>query len=142
MPDIDRSMGVDPGYTSGLGGGGAFGITIVEQTDNIIKVMYSHTFKEAQHDEMVDTVIYLIREFNVFKIWVDASAVSFVRSLKSAIDEPVDYQRIIEDSKHSKMDPYNVMTVCPVNFGSQHKQLMSHAKALMSNGDIAINKEQ
>jgi len=139
--DVSCSIGIDPGYTAGTGGGGAFGITIVQQSDNFIKIKYSHTYKNAEHSEMVNEVIRLMEHWDVDKCWVDSSAVSFIRSLKESIGENSEYKQVIEQALKEKMDPNDRMQICPVNFGTQHKQLMFHAKTLMSDGKILIDKE-
>src|SRR6266487_516810 len=139
MPNITRSLGCDMGYTGGLNGG-AFSFCVVEDTGNVIKVMYSEEFQNAEHSAMVQKAVELMNKYNVVKVWADASGVDFIRSLKTEISEDPNYHRVFERAKHDKIpDPFNLMTICPISFSTEHKIMMSHCKALLSDGLVAID---
>lgn len=112
--DVSCSLGADPGFTSGSGGGVAFGITIVQKVDGIIQVKYSKTYKNAEHSSMVNEVVHLMEQWDVDKVWIDSSAVSVIQSIKESIGEPTDYRRIIEQALKDKADPNTRMQICPV----------------------------
>ena len=66
---------------------------------------------------------------NIFFL-IDGSNRAFINLLKIKFDEPLDW------------DPKNVspetMQVIPVNFGTEHKQLLSHLHVVVSKGYLAI----
>jgi hypothetical protein len=78
---------------------------------------------------MVNEVVRLMEHWQVNKVWIDSSAVSMIRSIKEAIGENPEYGPVIEYARHDKQDPNFMMDICPVNFGTQHKQLLFHAKS-------------
>jgi len=140
MPHVSRSLGIDEGYTGNTNGqgGGAFSFTVSEYTSGIIKVLYSQEFYNAEHSDMVSKAVELMNDYNCIKVWADAAGVDYIRSLKLEIGEDPEYHRVFERCKTAKIDPFNQMVVCPISFSTDHKQMMSHCKALMSDGLVAI----
>jgi hypothetical protein len=72
---------------------------------------------------------------------VDGANPSFIRSLKLMLDEREDYEKVIESHKSSKLwaDPQKYMTVIPVNFAKEHRDMIAHCRRnLMSNGLVTI----
>jgi hypothetical protein len=135
-------MGVDIGYSGGGSlGGGAMAFTIVEYSDRKIKVMYSEEFTDASNEDMVQKALELMDDYNVIKVWCDSSGLAFIRSLKIQVDENPDWKTVFERQKHDKIPDkfkYNTMTVCPINFSTDHKPMMAYCKALLSDGIVAI----
>ncbi len=77
----------------------------------------------------------------IIKVWCDASGVDFIRALKLEIREDPEYHLVFERAKYDKIrDPFDLMVVCPISFSTDHKQMMSHCKALMSDRIVAIDK--
>jgi hypothetical protein len=79
---------------------------------------------------MVQKVWELYMKFqfdgSVDRIYVDGANPSFIRSLKLALGEREDYEKVIEQHKHaSKLwsDPQKYMTVVPVNFAKEHNDV-------------------
>ena len=74
-----------------------------------------------------------MNRYNITKIWCDASGVDFICSLKLEIREDPEYHLVFERAKYDKIrDPSDLMVVCPISFSTDHKQMMSHCKALMA----------
>jgi hypothetical protein len=78
----------------------------------------------------------------VDRIYVDGANPSFIRSLKLTLGEREDYEKVIEQLNHasSKLwsDPQSYMTVIPVNFAKEHKNMIAYCKNLMSSRLISI----
>ena len=50
------------------------------------------------------------------KIYVDGAKPDFIKSLKVQVREPTDYDRIIKQSVHDKVDIEYRMKIVPINF--------------------------
>jgi hypothetical protein len=129
-------MGLDPAYAAS-----AFGICICTFKDDKIQVVYSNEIEHAEHSGMVSMVVQLVDRFNVDKIYVDGSAVSFIKSLKIELSENPDYDSVFARAQHDKIDPELLMRVIPVSFAKYGKVMLQHCKALMSDNLIAINEQ-
>jgi hypothetical protein len=83
---------------------------------------------------------------SVDRIYVDSANPSFIRSLKLMLGEREDYEKLIEHhrSKSTKLwqDPQKYMTVVPVNFAKEHKDMIAHCRNLMSNALIQIHPKE
>src|ERR671937_572849 len=79
---------------------------------------------------------------SIDRIYVDGANPSFIRALKLALGEREDYEKVIEHrrsvSKKLWQDPASYMTVVPVNFAKEHKDMIAHCRNLMSNGLVTI----
>lgn len=73
------------------------------------------------------------------KIYIDGANPSFIRSLKMLIGERSDYETIIEQAKKTRWNWQNSMTVVPVQFNTEHKELLKHTKLLLEYGYLSIN---
>jgi hypothetical protein len=72
-------------------------------------------------------------------VYIDGSNPSFIRSLKQLLGEPSDYEKVIEYYKKIKWHWKEHMQVIPVNFSTEHREMLGHAKMLMESGMVAIN---
>jgi hypothetical protein len=83
---------------------------------------------------------------SVDRIYVDGANPSFIRSLKLMLGEREDYEKVIEHyrsmSKRLWQDPQQYMTVVPVNFAKEHKDMVAHCRNLMSSGLIQIHPKE
>jgi hypothetical protein len=91
---------------------------------------------------MISKVIELTDKFNCAKIYVDSSAVSFIKSLKIELSENPEYDQQIARAQHEKID-YELLVgrVVPVPFSKYGKIMLQHCKALMSDNLIAIDEQ-
>jgi hypothetical protein len=136
-----KSMGIDPAW-----GSSAFGIVITRFVDGRIQILYADQFERPDFNQMIQKVWELYMKFqfdgSVDRIYVDGASPSFIRSLKLMLGERADYEKVIEHhrsvSKKLWQDPANYMTVVPVNFAKEHKDMIAHCRNLMSNGLISI----
>lgn len=65
-------------------------------------------------------------------IWCDGSNRAFINLLKVAFDESLNWEK-------QNISP-NSMKVLPVNFGTEHKQMLSHLAVCASKEYLAIPK--
>lgn len=138
-----RSMGVDPGF-----GSSEFAIVISQGRNDKIEVLYADSFERPRPEDLIDKIVRLRQELRVHNIFIDASAAGFITSLKYRLGDN-DY-----NSYESRLDkvPDNIINsiddhlkyghhyaVKPVNFGTMHKELLSHDLQIISKHRIRIH---
>ena len=133
-------MGIDSAW-----GSSAFGIVITRFVDGKVQILYADQFERPDFNQMIQKVWELYMKFqfdgSVDRIYVDGANPSFIRSLKLALGEREDYEKVIEHRKaKSKLwqDQQTYMTVVPVNFAKEHKDMIAHCRNLMSKGLVTI----
>jgi hypothetical protein len=118
------------------------GIVITAVVDGVIQVLYAEEYQRPDYNEMLHTVIELIRKYHIEKIYIDGANPSFIRSLKIGLDEDPEYERTIARYKSHGFRNWEDsawMKVVPVNFHTRHKEMLGHTKMLLERGNIAIN---
>ena len=136
-----KSMGIDPAW-----GSSNFGIVVTRYVDWKVQVLYAEEFERPDFNWMVGKVWELYQQYrfngDTDRIYVDGANPSFIRSLKLMLAEREDYEKIIEHhrsmSKQLWQDPQQYMTVVPVNFAKEHKDMIAHCRNLMSSGLVTI----
>jgi hypothetical protein len=103
-------------------------------------------YQKLDFNQMLDVVWDLITNKFRFsdsnnndKIYIDGANPSFIRSLKMLIGERSDYETVIEQAKKTRWNWQNSMTVVPVHFSTEHKELLNHTKLLLEYGYLSIN---
>jgi hypothetical protein len=129
-----KSMGIDPAY-----GSSNFGIVITQFSDGMIQVLYADEFPRPDYNEMLQRCIELIENYNIAKVYIDGANPSFIRSLKQMLGERSDYEKVIDYYKKIKWHWKEHMQVIPINFSTEHREMLGHAKMLMESGMVAIN---
>jgi hypothetical protein len=140
-----KSMGIDPAW-----GSSAFGIVITRFVDGRIQILYAEQFERPDFNEMIQKVWELYMKYNfdgsVDRIYVDGANPSFIRSLKLMLGEREDYEKVIEHYRSTYkllwQDPQQYMTVVPVNFAKEHKDMIAHCRNLMSNELVTIHPKE
>ena len=134
------SMGIDPGWASS-----PFGIVITQFTDDQIHILYAEEFERPDYNEMLSKIWSLMTEFELSKrngkIYVDGANPSFIKSLKIQLGEDPNYDNVIAYYKSQKWDWTRNMFVIPVNFSTEHKAMVGHAKLMFEQGNISINSK-
>jgi hypothetical protein len=125
-----QSMGIDPGF-----GGSAFGIVITTYRDGKIHILLADEFERPSYEEMLDKCWKLIKAFKIRKVYVDGSNPAFIKSLKTILGERSNYDTVPKEH-------YRFMKVVPVNFGTRHREMLSHAKTLIENDFMRIHSNQ
>lgn len=128
------SMGVDPGF-----GSSPFGIVVTQLSDNKIQVLFADEFERPSHEDMLSKVLQFNTKYKPTRIYVDGANPAFIKSLKLNIGERADYDRVIEQANHDKIDFEYLMKVIPVPFNQEHKGMLGHTKLLLEEGYAAID---
>jgi hypothetical protein len=133
-----KSMGIDPAW-----GSSAFGIVVTQFVDGICQVLHAEEYKRPDYNEMLSIVWTLIRKYDVHKIYIDGANPSFIKSLKIQIGEEPDYDKVIDRYRSEGNGDYWLqdMKIIPVNFNSEHKDMLANCKMVLEEGGghIAIN---
>jgi hypothetical protein len=102
-----------------------------------IRVIYSQEWSHGDPQAIVNVIFNLYLQYgtdNTF-IFVDGSNRAFVNLLKVAFNESLNWEKSI-----TKPSPNN-MKVIPVNFSTEHKQMLSHLALMITKGYLCIPKE-
>lgn len=145
----DKVLGIDPGF-----GSSAFGIVLLQVSDNIIQVLLADQFERPRYEDMINKITDIIQGLNrrnvdmsvldSCKIYVDGSAPELVSSLKDLVGETTrwDYinEKIIYCKKHD-LEVARYMNVMPVSFSASAKDMLLHTKELLEHERplVAIN---
>jgi len=128
------AMGIDPGF-----GSSKFGFCILMLEDDIIKVVYAKEFERPSYEDMLSLAVQLRGTYKPQKIYVDGAKPDFIKSLKVQVREPSDYDRIIAQATHDKVDIEYRMKVVPINFNEYGKELLGRAQNVVSKGWFAVS---
>ena len=79
------------------------------------------------------------RRINNLHIFVDGSNAGFINELKHAFEESTRWS--LNKSDMNKYQNPNIHKVIPVNFGTEHKQMLYKTYDLMSKRKIAISSK-
>ena len=132
-----KVMGVDVAY----GGSSNFAIVILEQIDGLIRVVYSQEFTRPDFNAMIWKVAELLGEYrNISKVYIDGSAVSFIRAIKlNTRQEEPDYEDIIKEDRAKGWDWESTFLYVPVSFAIEHKLLLGNLKLFLEREKLAIH---
>jgi hypothetical protein len=135
-PSTDKILGIDIGY-----GSSATAYTILQINDGLVQVLHTSEMVRPDFNNTITQAMSLIREYDPHHVYVDASAPSFIRALKSELPrEEVEYEQAIE--RYNKMGvPFeNNMKVIPVPFSTKHKDMLGFCKLALDKGLVAIDE--
>ena len=137
--DTQKVLGIDPGW-----GSSAFGLVLLEYINGQIQVRYAEEFERPRYEDMTSKILQILKGLNQWslnqselaatKIYIDAANPEFISSLKRAVNERHDWNYIQDKIKHCKK--YNLklgdyMTVIPVPFSTEGKNMLIHTKELL-----------
>jgi len=140
-----RAMGIDPAYAAY---GSKFAIIIIElipdpcnrnSIDDYIQVVYAHESEGASPIAELEHARELSLRYNVENIYIDASGAGYIRDLKRAFGERLDYEDRLKELKKQNIDPARDMKVVPVAFGSHGKEMLQNLQYWMHRGNLAIS---
>ncbi|HKQ21598.1 MAG TPA: hypothetical protein VJS91_06135, partial [Nitrososphaeraceae archaeon] len=127
-----KSVGIDPGFGSSR--------TAIVMTEHIkdndkIILRYSIELDKADPNEVVDICwdLWTRNGYMNTLFFVDGSNRALINLLKIKFDESLDWE-------NSDISP-DSMRILPVNFSTEHKQMLSHLHVLVSKGYLAIPEE-
>ena len=125
-----HSVGIDVGFGSS---NTAIVLTEFLKEESKIRVLYSEEFEHANPQDIVDICFNLYRKYWNTWFFVDGANRAFVNLMKVAFDESLSWEK-------GNVNP-DTMKVLPVNFSTEHKQMLSHLAMLASKSYLAIPKE-
>ena len=129
-----HGIGVDIGF--GSSNTAVIGTEFLKEEAKI-RVVFSQEWEHGDPQAIVNLIFQLYLQYgtdNTF-IFVDGSNRAFVNLLKVAFNESLSWEKSI-----SPPSPNN-MKVIPVNFSTDHKQMLSHLAMLVSKQYLCIPKE-
>lgn len=131
--------GVDPGFTH-------FGLTVLELSDNIIKIVSADQYDKTHDSIMVEKIAELHASYNLQCINVDGANPTFITAMKNRLGENSNWHRIHDTMARCKREGFelnNYMRVCPVNFNEDGKYMLQHLKRLLDHNPsvLAINSK-
>jgi hypothetical protein len=125
-----HSIGIDPGFSSSRS---AIVVTEFLKEEEKIRVVYSSEFEKSNPQDLVNLIFKMYTvDYGMMNsyIWVDGANRAFINLLKVAFDESLNWEK-------QNITP-NSMKVLPVNFGTEHKQMLSHLAVCVSKGYLCI----
>ena len=102
------------------------------EEESKIRVIYAQEWEHGDPQAIVNQIFNLYLQYgtdNTF-IWVDGSNRAFCNLLKVTFSESLNWEK-------SRITP-DSMKVLPVNFSTEHKQMLSHLSMLVSKEYLAI----
>jgi hypothetical protein len=136
-----RVISCDPSW-----GSSNFGMVVTEQRDQRIAILFAEEYGHETSENMVDLVYNLYQKYYpIFRINVDSSQISFIKSLKQALmselKEDPDNERAIKMYKDNKCNWRINMVIQPVYFNEENnKAMLSHVRMCLENGWLMIDK--
>jgi hypothetical protein len=135
--ETPKYIGIDPGF-----GSSNFGICLSELGyDDKIHVLYADEYEDAMFQDMVKLVANMYKKVgNVENVYVDGSNPEYIRALKLELGgERLDYHEELAELKKNNMD---IDTwgpkVMPVNFSTEHKELLGRVKHFVDSEFVSI----
>lgn len=135
--DTHKVLALDPSWSSSK-----FGYCVMELGHgNQINVLMADELERPLFQDAIGFVTDLINTIQVNRVYVDGANVSYISSLKAALGENPRYQEELQYFKDNDLDVEKCsnIKVLPVNFSTEHKQMLEHCKYLMDFGMIAIH---
>jgi hypothetical protein len=75
---------------------------------------------------------------NNVKVFCDGSRPDFVRDLKAAVGESPQFEAMVDYAHKYKIPVGNLMSIIPIYFGVDGKQMLSHLQGIASDGGLQI----
>ena len=125
-----HSVGVDVGFGSSSY---CHCINRIPERRRKIRVLYAEEFEHANPQDIVDICFNLYRKHWNTWFFVDGANRAFVNLMKVAFDESLSWDK-------DSVNP-DTMKVLPVNFATEHKQMLAHLHMLINKEYLAIPKE-
>jgi hypothetical protein len=134
-------IGVDPSY-----GSSNFAITATRLVSGTIQVIEPQEYERPDFNDMIDKVASLNRRLGITALYCDAANPEIIRELKRVVfkeeyreDKVSDLMKMAETYGYS---PTRYMRCVGISFSKHGSQMLQHAKALMDEGLIAIDKQR
>ena len=132
-----RAMGIDVGFSTSK-----TSIVILQTTNNRLQVLHSSEHERPSYEALVHYILKLYREYRVSNIYVDASAVSLIASVKSLLREP---SQNYEEDMHNleKQHPFTpvqrLRVVIPLAWNRYHKEMLQNLKMFLDDDRVGLD---
>lgn len=130
-----KSVGIDPGFSSS-----ATGIVVLEhiKPDNMkdkIRVIESHLIEKGDPNQIVSICWSIWQRFNYMNtlFYIDGGNRAMVNLLKIRFDESLNWE--------SKTSFGSSTKIRPVNFSTEHRNMLSNLHAMVSKSYLAIEEK-
>lgn len=138
MPDdqlvnhsVPIALGIDPAFGSSKF---AFVVLRLSPTQSgQVQVVYAEEFERIDFQRAIEIATDILAKYNPHRIYVDAANPGFIQSLKIQIGEREDYANIPKDRWA------NSFRVLPVNFGLEHRKMLTHLQNVVSEGLLQVH---
>jgi hypothetical protein len=142
-------LGLDPGW-----GSSAFGLVLIQVANCRIELLMADEYPRPKYSDMIEKITALLKGLNSSnidpevldscKVYVDAANPEFITTLKELVGESTRWEYIQDKMLYCKkhnLDLANYMTVVPVPFSVNGKDMIMHTKELLEHERplIAIN---
>jgi hypothetical protein len=127
-----HSVGVDEGF-----GSSSTAVVLTEflKEERKIRILFAEEFEHANPQDIVDLCFNLYRKHWNTWFWVDGANRAFVNLMKVAFNEPLSWET-------NKQGPNpEAWKVLPVNFATEHKQMLSHLAMIVNKEYLAIPQQ-
>jgi hypothetical protein len=107
---------------------------VLQLSKGKVQVLFADDYDNPDITAMVHFIISLTRKYAYCNaIMIDGSAVPVVTSLKRMLGEDPNYQEKIKQLKHDHPNRplLSRMKVLPINFSTEHENMLANAKAMM-----------
>jgi hypothetical protein len=135
------SIGVDASY-----GSSNFGITATRLVSGIIQVIEAEEYERPSFNDMIDRIALLHNRYHASACYIDAANPEVIKELKRVVfHEEYRQDKVEETIKLAESygySPTRYMRCIPISFNKWGNQMLQHAKALMDEGLIAIDKQR
>ena len=124
---VVHSIGVDPGFSSSRT---AIVVTERLKEQNKIRVLESIEYEKPNPSEIANIIFDLSLKYRNSLIWIDGANAGMVNELKIKFNEEYTTDTIEPDPEQMK--------ILPVNFGTEHKRMLSNLHLFISKEYLCI----
>lgn len=127
-----KSVGVDFGWSSP--GTGIVVLEHIKTPRNIIRVIDSYLIEKGDPNQVIELLWSMYKQFSYMNVvfFCDGADRASVNLAKIKFNESLSWDRIKDFGHNSNIK------IRPVNFNSEHKNMLSHLHAMVSKGYLAI----
>jgi hypothetical protein len=139
--EFPTAIGIDPAYNSSN-----FAFVVTKYVSGLIYVVKELELHAPTHEEAIETCKKLMYDdYPAYhpKLYIDASGVSFIRTLKKEImDYGADnYHDMTQEQLTTSINSSNGMIACPISFAKYGDRMNYHLKRLFELGLIRVSPD-
>lgn len=129
-----KAVGIDPGFSSS-----ATGIVVLEHIkpnnkEDKLRVIETYNIEKGDPNQIVSICWSIWQRFNYFNtvFYIDGSNRAMVNLLKIRWDEPLNWESKTTFGPNTR--------IRPINFSTEHRNMLSNLHAMVSKGYLAIEE--